>query len=293
MQTTNRAVGGRRRASAHFVGPLFLYAIAVCWSVVLIMPLFWLISTSLKGRGQEFSIPPQWIPWPLLWENYPTALTVLPFDLFARNTVIIVALNVAGTVLTASLAAYSFARLRFPLRDFWFGLLIATMLLPWVVTLIPTFVLFKRLGWFDTFLPLTVPSWFGGGAFSVFLIRQFLLAIPYEMDEAARIDGASYLQTYWRVIIPLSKPALASVAIFTFIYHWSDFLGPLIYLNSQEHWTLALGLRGFQTGYAAAGGQWNLLMAASTVVTIPMILIFLFGQRYFIRGISLSGFGGR
>jgi multiple sugar transport system permease protein len=175
----------------------------------------------------------------------------------------------------------------------WFSLLIGTMMLPWVVTLIPTFLLFKSLGWFNTLLPLTVPAWFGGSAFSVFLIRQFFLTIPTELDEAARIDGASHLQTYRDVLLPLARPALATVAIFSFIFHWNDFLGPLIYLSSQDKWTLALGLRGFQTGYAAAGGRWNLLMAASTVMVLPVILVFLLAQRYFVKGITLSGFGGR
>jgi ABC-type glycerol-3-phosphate transport system permease component len=269
------------------------YIVALAWGATLLLPLIWLISTSLKSAGHEFAFPPEWIPVPPRWANYPTALTVLPFNLFLRNTVIIVVANIVGTVLTASLAAYGFARLRFPLRDFWFSVLVGTMLLPWVVTLIPTFILFKFLGWFDTFLPLTVPAWFGGGAFSVFLIRQFFLTIPYELEEASRMDGASYLQTYWHVIMPLARPALATVAIFSFIYHWSDFLAPLIYISSQEKWTIALGLRGFQTGYAAAGGRWNLLMAASTVMVIPMIVTFLAAQRYFIKGISLSGFGGR
>src|SRR5579884_1828779 len=259
-------------------------------AAVLGLPLLWLISTSLKERGHEFLVPPEIIPHPILWQNYPTALTSLPFHIYFANTMIVVIMSELGTLLTASMAAFAFSRLRFPGRDFLFVLVLSSLMLPNVVTLIPKFVIFRILGWINTLLPLWVPFWFGGGAFNIFLLRQYAMTLPHELDEAARIDGANNWQIYLRVVLPLIGPALATVAIFTFIYSWNDFLEPLIYLHDESKRTLALGLLGFQDLYAT---QWNLMMAASAVLILPVVVVFLFAQRYFIRGISLTGLAGR
>lgn len=257
---------------------------------VLGLPLFWLLSTSLKPEGQEFVVPPRFIPQPIAWQNYPTALAALPFPTYFLNTMIIVIMSEAGVLLTASMAAFAFSRLRFPGRDFFFVLVLSSLMLPNVVTMIPKFVIFRILGWVNTLLPLWVPAWFGGGAFNIFLIRQYALSLPPELDEAARIDGANNWQIFAQVILPLLRPALAAVAIFTFINGWNDFLEPLIYLHDDRQRTIALGLLGFQDLYAT---QWNLMMAASAVLTIPIVVVFLAAQRHFIRGISLTGLAGR
>jgi multiple sugar transport system permease protein len=191
-----------------------------------------------------------------------------------------------GTVLTSSLAGYAFARLRFPFKRFWFVLIISSLMLPYAVTLIPTFLMWSKLGGVNTFLPLTVPAWFGGGAFNIFLLRQFFMTIPNEIEDAAILDGAGFFDIYWRIMLPLVKPALIVVALFTFINVWNDFLNPLIYLNDVNSYTLALGLLQFRGSYSSA---WNLLMAGSTLVVIPPILVFLLGQNYFIEGVTLSG----
>ncbi|MBI2942160.1 MAG: carbohydrate ABC transporter permease [Chloroflexi bacterium] len=256
----------------------------------MLVPLYWLIASSLKERGQVFVVPPIWIPDPIVWENYPRAFSVLPFGMFLRNSLTIVVLNLIGVLLTSSMAAFGFSRMRFPLRNLWFALIISTMMLPGVVTLIPTFIVFKSLNWVNTFLPLIVPTFFGGGAFNIFLFRQFFLTIPYEMDEAARIDGASSFRVYWQIILPLSGPVLASVGIFNVVWNWNDFLHPLIYLHGEERLTVAVGLRLFQGMYWQ---DWSLMMAASTVMLLPMLVLFFVAQRYFVQGVTVTGFGGR
>jgi len=258
--------------------------------LLLLVPLIWLVSTSLKEPSAIFILPPRWIPDPIRWQNYPEALTAQPFLRFFLNTVIITVLSTLGTVLTASMAAFAFARLRFPARGFLFGLVISTLMLPSVVTLIPTFILFRYLHWIDTFLPLIVPYWFGGGAFNIFLLRQFFMTIPLELDEAARIDGANNYRIYAQIAVPLAKPALATVVIFSIIAHWNEFVLPLIYLHSTEKWTMAIGLQGFSDLYST---QWHWLMAASTVMVLPLIILFFSAQRYYLEGIQMSGIAGR
>jgi multiple sugar transport system permease protein len=253
-------------------------------------PLLWLISTSLKEPGTEFVFPPEWIPNPIVWNNYVIALTKLPFHLYFAHTLLITVVATAGAVVTASMAAFGFARIKFGGRDFLFVVLLSTLMLPDVVTLVPKYVLFSKLHWINTYLPLTVPYWFGGGAFNIFLIRQFFMTLPYDLDEAAKIDGASHFQVYWRLLLPLSIPALTAVTMFAVIFHWNDFLGPLIYLNDPQKRTLALGLQGFQDSYRT---QWSLLMAASTAMIAPIIVLFFAAQRFFIRGIQLTGLSGR
>lgn len=266
--------------------------ILIALSVVMMVPFVWLISTSLKIRGTEFTFPPVWIPRPAVWSNYTTAIfdSGLPFPLFLWNTAIITGANIVGVLLAASLAGFGFARMRFPGREKLFVLVLSTLMLPEIVTQIPSYLLFRQLGWIDTFLPLIVPTYFGGGAFNIFLFRQFFMTIPFELDEAARIDGASTWQIYFRLILPLSKPVLAAVAIFTFLANWNAFMGPLIYLNSIEKMTLAVGLLAFQ---GLRGTEWNLMMAAAAVMIVPVLIIFFAAQRYFIEGIVTSGFGGR
>ncbi len=263
--------------------------ILLAGAVTMIVPFVWLVSTSLKPASQVWVFPPIWIPTPVQWVNYATALTTLPFHRYLLNTTVIVTAVLVGTLASASLSAYGFARLRFPGRDIVFMLLLSTMMLPPVVLMIPHFIMFRTLGWIDTFLPLTVPAFFGGGAFNVFLIRQFFRTLPEELSDAARIDGCGEFQIYYKIILPLAKPALATVGIFTFMATWNDFMGPLIYLNSPNNRTLALGLASFRGLYST---DWNLLMAASTAVVIPVVILFFVAQKYFVQGIVLTGMKG-
>lgn len=280
----------RYRIGKRYLIPAVQYALLVTFGIVFIVPVLWMISTSLKATGKEFTMPPQWIPDPVKWGNYPTALTKLPFYLYFRNTMIVVVFSMIGTLLTSSMAGYAFAHIRFPLRDFWFGVLLSTMMLPGVVTLIPTYVLFAKLQWVNTFLPLIVPSYLGGSAFYIFLLRQYFMTIPYELQESARVDGASTWRILWQIMLPLAKPALGAVGIFSFLNNWNAFMDPLIYLNSEHLKTMALGLRKFQGFYAS---EWNLMMAAATTMLVPVLIIFFSAQRYFVRGIAMTGFGGR
>ena len=257
-------------------------------SLMFMFPLFWMLSTSLKSNEQVYTVPTVWIPNPIVWDNYPKALSRMPFWLFVRNSCITSFIPVIGAVLSASLVAYSFSRLRWPGRDFWFMVLIATMMLPGQVTMIPVYVLYSKLGWINTFLPLTVP-WFFGGAFYVFMLRQFFTGIPMDLSEAALMDGCSHPRIWWNIILPLSKPALATVAVFTFLFAWNDFFGPLLYLTNQRLFTLQVGLQYFREQYGVA---WQELMAASLVVLLPTLVIFFIGQRFFVQGITLTGLKG-
>jgi len=264
-----------------------LYIVVAFGAFVLITPFLWMLSTALKTNMQTFASPPRWIPSPVQWKNFIKAWTeYAPFNLFLINTSIITAFSLVGTVLSASIVAFSFARLEWPGRDVLFMILLSTMMIPFYVTMIPVFILFKQLGWINTFKPLIIPHWFGGGAFNIFLLKQFFMTIPRELDDAARVDGCSTFGIYWRIILPLSKPGLAAVAIFTFIWRWNDFIQPLIYLNDYNKFTLSLGLLMFQTEFEV---YWNSLMATSVLVMSPCLLIFFFAQRHFIRGIALTG----
>ncbi len=263
-----------------------VWALLMGGALVMIVPFLWLVSTSLKEQRQIFLFPPQWIPDPVVWRNYPEALTVLPFARFVRNTVLVTVITMAGTLLTSSLCAYGFARLRFPGRDLIFMVLLSTLMLPYAVLMIPQYIMFKHLGWIDTYLPLTVPHWFGGGIFNIFLLRQFFRTIPADLTDAGRIDGANELRIFWQIMLPLARPALTVVAIFTFITSWNDFLGPLIYLSSNDKFTIALGLATFKGMYAT---QWHYLMAASTIMVVPIIVLFFLAQRYFVQGIVMTG----
>ncbi|HMO56450.1 MAG TPA: carbohydrate ABC transporter permease [Roseiflexaceae bacterium] len=266
------------------------YLVMIVLSIIFMIPLVWMVSSSLKEQGQVFAYPPIWIPDPVLWSNYPEALDRAPLLRWLSNTAMITGAAIIGTVLSSSLVAFGFARLRFPGRRFLFILLLSTMMLPEVVTLIPRFIMFRYLGWLDTFLPMTVLPFFGGGAFNIFLVRQFYMTIPTDFDEAARIDGASNWMIWWRILVPLSTPVLTAITIFSFVYHWNDFLHPLLYLFSEDKKTLALGLRAFINPIDAS---WHISMAASMFLVIPIVILFFVGQRYFIRGVVMTGIQGR
>ena len=233
-----------------------------------------------------FLYPPEWIPNPVIWSNYPRALTVIPFFTFLRNTLTVTGFSLIGTLLSASLAAYSFARLRWPGRDALFLVVLTTLMIPYQVTLIPRFIIFRQLGWLDTLLPLIVPWFFGGGPFNIFLLWQFFMTIPPELDDAARIDGCGFFGIYAQILLPLAKSALAAVSIFTVQARWNEFLLPLIFIHRRENFTLALGLRLFREMYYV---DWTGLMAASAVVMLPVLLTFFFAQRYFIQGVVFTG----
>jgi ABC-type glycerol-3-phosphate transport system permease component len=263
---------------------------ALCLGAALFsIPFLWTVSTALKTNEQVFAVPPQWIPNPIQWGNFARAWTELPFPAFVINTVIITAISVVGQVLSASLVAYGFARFKFKGRNFFFYLMLSTMMLPAQVTMIPVFLLWRELRLIDTFAPLTIPAFFGGGAFSIFLLRQFFLTIPRELDEAAMLDGASPLTIYSKVLLPLARPALITVTLLSFLAHWDDFMGPLIYLNSMEKYTVSIGLRMFQDMF---GTQLELLMAASLIHILPTIILFFIAQRHFIKGVALTGLKG-
>ncbi len=268
------------------VGRVLAFAVLAFVAFLFVAPFLWMLSTSLKPVQEIFEY--NWIPSEIVWRNYTDALTSAPFDTYFKNSLIITVLGTFGAVLSSSLVAYAFARLRWPGRDLWFLLVLATMMLPGVVTLIPQYILFAKLGWVNTFRPLVVPAWLASDAFYVFLLRQFFRTIPMELSEAAKIDGASELRIWWQIVMPLSRPALVAVTIFAFNGAWGDYLRPLIYLHSESNYTLQLGLTTFQQ---AAGGlpRWDWMMAASLVVMLPVIIVFFIGQKYFIEGITMTG----
>lgn len=264
-----------------------------------VAPVLWMVSTSFKTPDDLMNS--NWIPRTLAWENYKDAFSFGQWGRWTLNTLIITITSTIGMVFSTAMVGYSFARLRWPGRDILFGVVLATMMLPGVVTMIPQFIVFSKLpaygfqgsdNWINTFLPLTVPAWMAGNAFNVFLMRQFMRNIPMELTEAAKIDGASEIRIWWNVALPLSRPVLATIAIFTFQGAWQDFMGPLLYLQDENKYTLQLALRQFE--FAAGGAPaWNQLMAASLVVMLPVLIIFLLFQRYFVEGINITGMGGR
>ena len=270
------------------LGKIVVALLLASGSIVFLLPFYTSLSMSLK-TPEELATTSAW-SWPQqpTWSNYSEVLTnpnVNFLQLFL-NTVIIAGLATIGVIASSSLVAYAFAKMKFMGRDRLFVILLSTMMLPGIVTMIPTYFLFKELRWINPILPLTVPAFFGGGAFNIFLLRQFFLGIPKELDEAAKIEGAGHWTIYSRIVMPLSGSALATVGIFCFIYNWRDFMGPLIYLNEPEKQTLELGLATYNSLRAE---QWHLLMAGSVLVTLPLIVMFLFGQRYFVKGMALSG----
>jgi multiple sugar transport system permease protein len=279
------ATSRRQRMLLRAVGRVAVYLLLIAGGLLYTAPFLWMVSTSLAEPGRALDLPPRWIPSPIHWQNYARAWTVLPFGDFTRNSLIYALASLIGELASCSIVAFAFARIPFTGRRFWFAVVLSTMMLPAQVTLIPLFILFKNLGWLDTLLPLVVPTFFGH-AFYIFLLRQFFMTLPSELDDAARIDGANPLQTYWHIVLPLAQPALATVAIFSFVYRWNDFFGPLIYLTTPEKMTIAVGLQLFR-------GQWgtdfSLLMAASVAAVLPIIVLFFVAQKTFIQGIALTG----
>lgn len=275
----------RQKPGLRFLNLVLLFFFAA----LMLTPFLWLVSSSFKSQIQIFQYPPQWIPDPWHPENYTNALTYKPFHLYFKNTMIIATLNVIAVVFTSSFCAYGFSRIRFPGRDIWFGVVIATLFLPYAILIVPSFFIFSRLGWIDTFLPLTVPMFFGGGAFNIFLIRQFFNTIPEDLADAGRLDGCSEFGVYWRIMLPLARPALITVAIFTFLNAWNDLIAPITYIRSPDNFTIAQGLASFTS---QTDISWDLQLAASTAMTIPVIVVFFFAQRYFIQGVVMTGLKG-
>jgi multiple sugar transport system permease protein len=260
------------------------YLVLGALSFLILLPFVWMLISSLKTNQQLFTIPIKWWVWPLHFDNYSRALSLIPFWSQLGNTVFLSVSTVIGTVLSCSFVAYGLARVDWPGRRPLFGLLLVTMLLPGIVTLVPTYIIFRDLGWVNTYLPLIVPT-FLGTPFYIFLFRQFFLRVPESISEAARIDGASELRIYATIILPVSRPVIAAVSVLAFVQAWTDYLGPLIYLNKPSQWTLSLGLTAFLSKYAA---QWNYMMAAAVVFTLPLIIVFFFGNKHFLKGISFN-----
>lgn len=272
-------------AQRRFISHAIIHTILLLGVVLMMIPLVWTISTSLKSPAEVFMFPPTWIPERFMWSNYVEAVNAIPFFTYLWNTVYITGLSIIGKVASIMLVAFAFARMRWWGRDFMFVLMLSTMMLPPHITLIPQFILFKEIGWLNTFLPLIVPAFFGG-PWLTFLVRQYLMTIPRDLDDAARIDGCSDWGVFARIILPLSMPAVIIVIIFVFNNTWNEFLTPLIYLQSQEKYVLALGLRMFQGESATS---WHLLMAASMLSMLPVLLLFFAAQKYFMQGIVFTG----
>lgn len=288
MTATTRIGWRENRIIQDRIKRTIAYTIVIIMAVAYIFPLYWLLVTALKTDVEIFQQPPPIFPPDPQWQNFAASTTYIPFWRYMWNTIAISGLTVLGTVLSCTFIAYGFARIQWPGRNIIFLIYLSTIMLPSQVTLIPLYLIFRQLGWVGTFLPLVVPHFFGSALY-VFLLRQFLLTIPQELSDAAKIDGASELSILWHVMIPLMRPALAVVALFTFVQTYRDFLGPLIYLTDQKDWTISLGLKLFQNMY---GAQWQLMMAASTLAMLPTIALFFFTQKTFVRGIALTGLKG-
>jgi len=299
VESADLATQGAKAAEASFtrttrwstqqaMGRVTAQLVLTAMGLFYLFPFFWLVSTSLKELPQIFTMPPIWIPNPIRWQNYPEALSYFPFLRQLRNTLFVSCTNVLTVLCSSSLVAYSFSRLRWKGRDICFYLMLATMMLPYQVTMIPLFRIFREFGWVNTFLPLLIGGLFGS-PFFIFMLRQFFLTIPKDLDDAATIDGCSEFGIFFRIILPLTKPALATVALFQFLGSWNDFLGPLIYLNDPAKYTLSLGIQVF---VSTTGIHWGYMMAATTVLTVPVMVLFFFTQRTFIQGIALTGIKG-
>ncbi len=268
---------------------LLRYGLIFFLGALFIIPLYWMVSTSFKTSGEAYLFPPSWLPHPVSIEGYQAIWgSIIPFNLFILNSAFITTLSVLGTIVSSTLVAYAFARLRWWGRDFWFIVLLATMMLPYEVVMVPIYIIFRKLGWLDTFLPLIVPN-FLGNAFFIFLIRQFFLSFPKELEDAARVDGANSLRILWQIILPNSMPVMLTVMLFSFIGSWNDFIGPLIYLRKIEQMTVAVGLSMF-AGYRSP--NWTAIMAGATVSLAPIMIVFILFQRYFVKGIVLTGIKG-
>ncbi|MEC1272339.1 carbohydrate ABC transporter permease [Bacillus subtilis] len=264
---------------------ILTYGLLASLSIVFIFPFLWLVGTSLKPENEAISFPPSLLPKVWDFANYIDVFTIVDFGQYYLNSIIVTVATVIGTVLSSTLVAYGFARIKGKGRDVWFILLLATMMLPPQVTMIPVYMIFAKLGWTNTFLPLIVPAFFGN-AYFIFLLRQFFKTIPKELEESAYLDGCSTLGIFWRIVLPLSTPAVITVALLSFMWTWNDFLGPLIYLNDDSKFTLALGILQFKGALLI---EWGPMMAASVLIILPLIIMFFVGQKYFIEGIATTG----
>ncbi|WP_251028933.1 carbohydrate ABC transporter permease [Bacillus sp. ISL-18] len=285
LKTKKLPLKMEKRSVKELTFKVFLYLVLIILSIAMIFPFFWLVRSALMNQVELFTMPVKWLPSELLWSNFKEALTAAPFGLYFLNTIILVVLNVVGAVISNSFIAFGFSRIQFKTRNFWFGFVLMTLMLPGAVMLIPQFIGWKAVGAYNTYIPLVLPAFFGN-AFFIFLLRQFYASIPFEYDEAARVEGANYFQIWLKIIVPLSKPALVTIAVFTFMHVWNDFMGPLLYLSDESKWTLALGLQGFKGQYSS---QWNYLMAAATVMFAPLVILFFFAQKHIMSGANING----
>ncbi len=269
-------------------GKLISYILLTLIAITMLFPFFWMVRSAFMTNREITTVPIQWLPSEINLDNFIEAFTKENFGRYFLNSIFIVVINVVGAVLSSSFIAFGFSRLKFKGRNVWFALLLSTMMIPYTVLMIPQFLIWQAVGGYNTFLPLTVPCFFGS-AFNVFLVKQFYSGIPKEYDEAALVDGANYFTIYAKIIMPMAKPAFCTVGVFTFMNTWNDFMGPLLYLDDQNLKTVSLALQNFMGQHTS---QWNLLMAVATVITIPMIVVYFVAQRYFIEGITFSGLKG-
>jgi len=298
VQQVSNTLGGPRRSRAmvpsnvqRVLGKVLTYLVLVVVFIAFVGPIYWIFLTAIKPKDQLFTVPPTFWPREFVWGNFPYVFfEMAPYPRYFLNTFRIALLNVVGRTLSAALVAYGFTVGDFKGREVWFYVLLATMMIPRQITMIPLFVVFSRLGWINTILPLTVPGFFGGGAYDIFLLRQFVRSIPDELSEAARIDGANVLRTWWSIYLPNSGPALTAVAVFCFVNAWNDFFGPLIYLQDRDAWTVTLGLSGMRHNINVV--NYNNQMAGAFMISIPCIVVFLLAQRYFTEGITMTGIKG-
>lgn len=296
MQTVRRQAKGRRMPgnvqAMHLIVRVVLHVIAVLGAIPFILPFMWMLRTAVMPIWQIHIFPPVWWPAEFNWQNFGEPWTTLPFATFYKNTIVLTALKMSGVLLSCSLVAYGFARLRFPGRGILFMLVLSTMMLPYQVTLIPKYVLFTKLGWANTINPMVVPAWLAGNPFTIFMMRQFMLTISPEIEDAAKIDGCGYFGTFWRIILPLSRPALGVACIFQFLWSWNDFFEPLLYLNSTDKYTVTLGLAWLQK-QGHIGVRMNAvvgpLMAQSLIFLVPVLIVFYLTQKYMVQGIVLTG----
>ena len=272
------------------IGLVVLQIIITLLLVTFLLPALWMVSSSLKASTEVFAHPIKWIPESPQWGNYAKIFELLPFARFALNTFFVTGLAVIGTIVSSLMVGYSFARLDWPGKNLFFGLMISTMFLPEIVTLIPRFMIFRELKWIDTYYPLIVPHWMGVNAIHIFLVYQFFRGLPVELEEAALIDGANRMQILVNILLPISKPVIASIAVFSLLQHYNSFVEPLIFLRSMDKWTMALGIRALNDSNVQS---WELVFAAGTMMVVPVLVLFIFAQRYFVQGIALTGFGGR
>lgn len=272
------------------IGLVVLQILLTLLLITFLVPALWMISSSLKASTEVFAHPIVWIPESPQWDNYTKIFDKLPFERFAYNTFVVTGLAVIGTIVSSLMVGYSFARLDWPGKNIFFAMMISTMFLPEIVTLIPRFLIFRELKWIDTYYPLIVPYWMGASAIHIFLVHQFFRGLPVELEEAALIDGANRIQILVNILLPLSKPVIASIAVFSLLQHYNSYIEPLIYLNTRDKWTLAVGIKGLNDSNAT---EWELIFAAGTLMVAPVLLLFIFAQRYFVQGIALTGFGGR